>query len=102
MTLEAGRHVVVVSNTASFRLTYGTDINVAGEYSGNLSNGGEKVVLSLPSPLDAAVLRFEYRDTWYPATDGDGSALVINDPLANPASWSEPENWHATTPSPGG
>jgi hypothetical protein len=101
MTLEAGRYVVVVSNIASFRSTYGTDVNIAGEYSGNLSNGGEKVVLSLPSPLDAAILRFEYRDTWYPVTDGDGSSLAINDPLAHPAGWSESVNWHATTPSPG-
>jgi hypothetical protein len=101
MTLETGRHVVVVSRTASFQSAYGTGINIAGEYSGNLSNGGEKVVLSLPSPLNAAILRFEYTDTWYPATDGDGSSLEINDPSAHPAGWSEPENWHATTPTPG-
>jgi hypothetical protein len=101
MTLEAGRHVVVVSNIASFQSAYGTGINVAGEYSGNLDNGGEKMVLSLPSPLDAAILRFEYSDTWYPATDGNSSSLTINDPLANPASWNEPENWHATIPNPG-
>jgi len=101
MTLEAGRHVLVVSRIASFQSTYGTGINVAGEYSGNLSNGGERIVLSLPLSLDAAILRFEYSDTWYPATDGDGNSLAINDPLAHPAGWSEPENWHATTPTPG-
>ena len=101
MTLEAGRYVVVVSNLDSFQSTYGTGIIVAGEYSGNLSNGGEKIILSLPSPLDAAILRFEYRDTWYPSTDGDGSSLAINDPLTHPAGWSESENWHASTPTPG-
>jgi len=101
ITLEAGEHIVVVSNTDSFQSTYGTGINVAGEYSGNLDNGGEKIVLSLPSPLDAAILRFKYSDTWYPETDGNGSSLMINDTLANPASWNRPENWHATTPNPG-
>jgi len=101
MTLEAGQYVVVVSRIASFQSTYGTGINVAGEYSGNLSNGGEKVVLSLPLPLDAAILRFEYSDAWYPATDGDGSSLAISDQYAYPAGWSKSENWHATTPSPG-
>jgi hypothetical protein len=101
MTLEAGQFVVVVSRIASFQSTYGTGINVAGEYSGNLSNGGEKVILSLPAPLDAAILRFEYSDTWYPATDGDGKSLTINDLFAHPAGWSEPENWYATTPTPG-
>jgi len=101
MTLDTGQFVVVVSRITSFQSTYGTDINIAGEYSGNLSNGGEELVLSLPAPLDAAILRFEYSDTWYPTTDGDGSSLAINDPLAHPAGWSELQNWHSTTPSPG-
>jgi hypothetical protein len=101
MTLDVGQYVVVVSNIASFQSAYGTGVNVAGEYSGNLSDGGEKIVLSLPAPLDAAILRFEYSDTWYPATDGNGSSLTINNPLADPASWSEPESWHAATPNPG-
>ena len=102
MLLEAGQYVVVVSDLAGFQSGYGTDIRVAGEYSGNLSNGGEKIVLSLPSPLDAAVLRFEYSDTWYPATDGDGSSLAINDPLVHPATLSQSGSWHPGTPSPGG
>jgi len=101
MLLEAGQYVVVVSNLAAFQSDYGTGVKVAGEYSGNLSNGGEKIVLSLPSPLDVAILRFEYSDVWYPATDGDGSSLVINDPLVHPATLSQSENWHSGTPSPG-
>jgi hypothetical protein len=101
MTLEAHQFVVVASRIASFKSTYGTNINVAGEYSGNLSNGGEKVVLSLPAPLDATILRFEYSDTWYPATDGNGKSLAINDPFAHPAGWNEPENWYAAVPNPG-
>jgi len=101
MLLEPGRYVVVVKNLTAFRSTYGTGFNVAGEYSGNLSNGGERIVLSLPSPLDAAILRFEYKDTWYPATDGDGSSLAINDPLTHPATLSIAQSWHPATPSPG-
>jgi len=102
MQLEPGQYVVVVSDAAGFQSGYGTGIRVAGEYSGNLSNGGERIVLSLPSPLDGAILRFEYSDAWYPATDGDGSSLVINDPLIHPAALSQSENWHPGTPSPGG
>jgi len=101
MLLDPGRYVVVVKNLTAFRSTYGTGINIAGEYSGNLSNGGERIVLSLPSPLDVAILRFEYTDKWYPTTDGDGSSLAINDPLTHPATLSEPGNWHQATPSPG-
>ena len=101
MTLEPDQYVVVVKNLTAFQSTYGTGINIAGEYSGNLSNAGEKIVLSLPLPMDAAILRFNYSDTWYPATDGDGSSLTINDPLIHPALLSHAGSWHASTPSPG-
>jgi hypothetical protein len=101
MLLEPGRYIVLVRNLTAFRSTYGAGVNVAGEYSGNLSNGGERIILSLPLPLDVAILRFEYSDTWYPATDGDGSSLVINDPLTHPATLSQSESWRPATPSPG-
>ena len=102
MTLEPEQYVVVVKNLTAFQSAYGAGINVAGEYSGNLSNAGEKIVLSLPSPLDAAILRFEYSDKWYTSTDGDGSSLTINDPLTHPAALSMAESWHPAVPSPGG
>ncbi len=101
MLLDPDRYIVVVRNLTAFRSTYGTGINVAGEYSGNLSNGGERIVLSLPLPLDVAILRFEYSDTWYPATDGNGSSLAINDPLTHPATLGQSESWYPATPSPG-
>jgi hypothetical protein len=100
-TLEPGQYIVVVSDAASFRSTYGSGINIAGEYSGNLSNGGEEILLQLPQPLEAAILRFEYSDEWHRATDGDGKSLTIAEPLAHPATWSESENWRAAAPSPG-
>ncbi|MHC4323623.1 MAG: lamin tail domain-containing protein, partial [Planctomycetota bacterium] len=99
--LEPGQYVVVVRNLTAFRSTYGTNVNIAGEYSGNLSNAGERIVLSLPLPLDVAILRFEYSDRWYPVTDGDGSSLIINDPLTHPATLDQPESWRPATPSPG-
>jgi hypothetical protein len=101
MTLGAGQYVVVAGNLAAFRSAYVASINVAGEYSGSLSNGGEKIVLQLPLPLEAAILRFEYSDTWYPATDGGGDALVIDEPLAHPAAWAWPESWRPAPPTPG-
>ena len=101
MSLEPGQYVVVVSNLAAFRSTYGTGANVAGEYSGSLSNGGENIVLKLPRPLEAAILRFEYSDRWYPTTDGGGNSLMISDPAAHPATWTQPESWQPATPTPG-
>jgi len=101
MTLDPGQHVMVVSDIGSFHWAYGTSINIAGQYSGNLSNGGEQIVLQLPWPLEAAILRFDYSDDWYPATDGGGTSLVIVEPFAHPATWSERESWRTTTPTPG-
>ncbi len=101
LMLAAGQYVVVVDNAAAFGGAYGTDLPVAGEYSGSLSNGGEKIVLQLPAPLDAAILRFEYSDAWYPSTDGGGDALVIADPLTHPAAWAWPESWRPAAPTPG-
>lgn len=37
--------VLVVNNLAAFQLRYGTSLNVAGEFSGNLNNGGEQIQL---------------------------------------------------------
>jgi hypothetical protein len=102
MTLDAGHYVVVVSNIANFQSRYGSSATIAGQYSGNLSNGGEDIVLKLPVPLEAAILRFRYSDKWYPTTDGSGDSLTIRDPLAHPATWNQPESWRAASPTPGG
>jgi hypothetical protein len=103
MTLDAGHYVVVVSNIADFQSRYGSSATVAGQYSGNLSNGGENIVLQLPWPLEAAILRFRYSDKWCPTTDGGGDSLTIRDPFAHPATWNQPESWRAAfPPTPGG
>jgi len=101
MFLEPGQYVVVAGNLAAFQSAYRTGINIAGEYSGNLSNGGENIILKLPWPLEAAILRLEYSDRWYPTTDGSGNSLMIYDPAAHPATWNEPESWQPAIPTPG-
>jgi len=97
--LEPGGHVLVVSNLAAFESRYGGGLNVAGEYSGQLSNGGEQIVLV--DGLGGDVLNFAYDDAWYPSTDGDGHSLVIVDPRAGVTAWGQPSGWRAST-SPGG
>ena len=93
MTLDPGEYTVVVARQDVFESRYGTALNVAGEYTGKLDNGGEEIILRLADPLDAAIMRFEYKDGWYPATDGGGHSLVIGDPTAEPKSWRDEENW---------
>jgi hypothetical protein len=101
LILQPGETVVVVADPAAFRSTYGAGAKVAGPYDGNLSNGGEEIVLQLPSPHDAAILRFTYRDEWYPEADGAGKSLTIQDPGGSPAIWNDPENWRPADPTPG-
>jgi hypothetical protein len=102
MTLGVGQYVVVVSDLTSFRARYGSGPAVAGQYTGNLNNGGENIILRLPAPLEAAILRFEYNDTWYPTTDGGGHSLTIVDPTAHPAAWGDRECWEPAIPPPAG
>ncbi|MCY2951560.1 MAG: lamin tail domain-containing protein [Planctomycetota bacterium] len=101
MSLGAGQYVLVVANKAAFESRYGTSLNVAGEYSGVLSNSGNHVILQLPKPYDAGMLRFDYNPTWYPATNGSGRSLVILNPAAAQETWSDKVAWRASA-QPGG
>lgn len=102
MTLAPGEYVVVAGDAAAFRERYGANVNLAGQYAGRLSDGGERLVLKLSSPFDAAILRFEYADAWHPATDGGGRSLEIVDPTAAAETWNDAESWRASDPTPGG
>ncbi|MHC5091871.1 MAG: lamin tail domain-containing protein, partial [Planctomycetota bacterium] len=102
MTLAPGEYVVIAADETKFEAQY-SGVDAVGQYIGRLNNGGERIVLTLANPpLEAAVMRFDYNNTWYPATDGAGSALEIIDPTADPALWDDAESWQAITPSPGG
>jgi hypothetical protein len=101
MALDPGQYVVVVKDENAFQDEYGKK-NVAGRYANNLDNGGEEIVLQLPWPYEASIMRFEYNDTWYPSTDGQGDSLLIVDPCMHPVTWNHPENWLADSPTPGG
>ena len=102
LTLEPGDYTVVVADAAQFGSAYGTNVSVAGQYGGRLSDRGEDVVLRLPEPWEAAIMRFRYEDSWYPGTDGDGRSLEIEELTAAPVTWNDPENWHSAQPTPGG
>jgi hypothetical protein len=93
--------IVVTDDVAAFVRAYGTAPNLAGQYAGKLSNGGEEIVLQFAAPLDTAILRFSYDPGWYPATDGAGSSLTVVDPGADYRRWNDAAGWTAATPSPG-
>ncbi|MHC1766067.1 MAG: CotH kinase family protein [Verrucomicrobiia bacterium] len=89
-TLAPGARILIVKNRAAFALRYGPSLLVAGEYSGRLSNSGER--LELVGADDETVLDFTYGTDapWPEAADGDGPSLERKEPVGDPnatASW---------------
>ncbi|MCB1125778.1 MAG: lamin tail domain-containing protein, partial [Verrucomicrobiae bacterium] len=78
--LPPGGRVVVVANRTAFETRYGSLPAVTGEFTGSLDNGGE--TLRLLGPMGQLVQEVRYKDGWYPATDGNGFALVSTHPNA--------------------
>ena len=95
MVLPPGEYVVVSPDLVKFETRYGSGINVVGPYSGKLDNGGEGILLQLPQPYDAGILRFDYSDTWYPGSDGGGNSLTVINPQARRDRWGDADSWAA-------
>ncbi len=75
-TLAPGEYLVVVDDLAVFSATYPTNgITIAGEFSGDLSNNGERIDLEFHNQ---DLISFSYSDArnWPQAADGAGHSLV--------------------------
>jgi hypothetical protein len=101
-SLAPGARAVVVKNMAAFNGKYAAGPIPAGQYTGSLDNGGERIRL-----LDASneeILDFSYNNSWYPITDGTGFSLVTVDDNAEPDAWGTKVQWRPSgtaTGSPG-
>jgi hypothetical protein len=95
--LGPGQVVLLVRNRTAFACRYGTGVSslIAGEYDGKLSNAGERIRLTdLQTGL---VAEFEYQDSWYASTDGQGRSLVLADPSGTgPDALGDKASWHAS------
>jgi hypothetical protein len=94
MTLTAGDYVLVVENINAFVAKYGSGKNVAGQYTGNLSNAGEHI--RLEDAIGRTIHDFNYSDGWEKATDGEGFSLNIFDVNADVNTWNNAESWSAS------
>jgi len=91
-TLAAGERVVVVNNQAAFLSRHpGLAGSIAGEFTGNLANDGNRLILR--GRVREGLLDFEYDDQWYPITDGFGFSLVIVDENAAASTWGLGSSW---------
>jgi hypothetical protein len=122
-SIPAGGRIIVVgfdphvdtARFSAFRAAYGTGPlmagrDIVGPWSGNLSNGGERLALERPQPPDQPgdlvcwVIADEviYADVspWPEAADGQGKAL--RRVYADQYHWgNDPSNWQAALPTPG-
>ena len=113
--------MVIAKDVSAYVAEYGAPpfgVTLLGPYTGSLSNGGEKLELSMPGDEDEFGVRYYIRvdrinysdgshdsdvpggvDLWPVEADGGGKSLrrdVMSDYGNDPA------NWTAEVPSPGG
>jgi len=102
-TLDAGEYAILVNNYDAFTNRYSNwaSIKIAGEYhgkffiaEGSLDNSGENI--KLIDGLGNTILDFEYNDSWYDITDGEGYSLTLIDPTAETNTWSDSTSWRAS------
>ncbi len=82
-SLAPGERLVLVANPEAFAARYGA-LPVAGTYSGNLSNRGER--LHLVDEAGITIVDFAYGDSdpWPVLADGSGYSLELIDPVGTP------------------
>jgi hypothetical protein len=93
-TIESGAYLVI-SNDADSLKSKVPNSNVIGDFSGNLSNDSEKIVLldQKGNPVDE--VRYYDDKPWPGHADGGGSSLELRDPEADnsvPEAWAESSN----------
>lgn len=94
LVLYPGERIVVVENLEAFTFRYGTDVPVAGQWTGGLANGDELLTLTI-----AGIIRqqFEYEDAWVPASDNGGYTLQIIDGTdPDVENWSLGTSWQSS------
>jgi hypothetical protein len=103
-SLAGGGRLILAKRPAAFALRYpASGVPVYGPYEGALDNSGER--LALTDPCGENILDFEYKDGWYPASDGSGRSLVLRDNGADTGDFGNAVTWglsHAAQGSPGG
>ncbi len=91
-SLAAGARLILAKNPAAFAVRHpGVGVPVLGPYDGQLDNGGER--LELTDPVGEVILDFEYKDGWFPATDGTGRTLALRDEATNHDDFGNAVSW---------
>ena len=96
LILNAGERIVVVANQDAFRARFGDDIRIAGEYSGQLANGGETIRVA--NSIGTSILTLVYSDDepWPRNADGDGNSLELIDNATPVSDLNDASKWAAS------
>lgn len=92
--LEPGVVALLVSNQVAFESRYGAGLNILGEFEGNFSNSGDRVVLR--DAMDENVLAFSIDEEWQPQADKEGYSLEVANAAQEVALWDVTEGWKAS------
>ncbi len=115
VTMAAGERVLLVKNLAVFGAEFSATagMQIIEWTSGSLSNGGERIQLSMPGDVDSKGVRYYIRvdrvvysdgshpvgdDPWPVEADGGGASL---ERINGSAYGNDVINWRAAVPSPG-
>ena len=92
--------IVLAGNAAVFTAKYGSA--PWGVFTGNLANGGERLILSLGGSTALRDFTYDNNFPWPTASDNGGASLVLIAPQTNPEH-ANPLNWRssAAAPNPG-
>jgi len=98
--LAPGGYCLVVKDRPAFETRYSANLPVIGEYTGSLSNAGERI--ELRDAAGTVIHNFRFEDNWYKATDGAGYSLTVTDPATvDPNALGDPSVWQPSE-QPGG
>ncbi|MGI9240691.1 MAG: chitobiase/beta-hexosaminidase C-terminal domain-containing protein, partial [Verrucomicrobiales bacterium] len=92
--LSPGQRVLLVNDLAGFQLRYPAVplSQIAGEFSGSLSNGGERLTLLATDNLPIRNFTYNDKSPWPESADGDGFSLTLISPEGNP-DHADPFSW---------
>jgi hypothetical protein len=102
VVLAAGERIAIVNDLVAFSHRYPAvpAAEIAGEFTGNLSDAGEALLLVATD--ETTIRSFTYRDLppWPAAADGLGPSLVLVHPEGNP-DHADPLNWRSSVSAGG-
>ena len=88
--LGPGEYALIVRQTDAFAVRFGMGLPVIGDYSGGLSNAGERVAISGADGDVIFEVTYGITDPWPATALSEGRSLVLNDFSSDPtvgASW---------------